>query len=684
MDIRINTITLHNFKGVRDLTVDLAGSSAEIAGRNGAGKSTIFDAFTWLLFGKDHRGQDWTNFDIKPLDPASGEALHHLEHWVEAQLVIDHTPKTLRREIRENWVKPRGQAEEVMKGHTQAFAIDGVPCSTKRDYDTAVANWLPERVFKVITNPLYLIDDRYTGWQERRDVVFSLAGGIDLDRVRAPFAKLLAEASGEPLDAFRRRLAADRKTCKERLETCRSNINAWTEALPEAPDMEQVKAERAKLDAALDSQMTDIRRQLSEVDAAVLSARDAGKAQRNLAKAAWAAVDEVKRKMALMVRQARDRSEHNRQDIIKGLEERWRAASGKATNLGLDITVADRDVQLAAAAVDSLQKKLTDLGGRYKRERAAAFETPDVCSECGRPFSPEDIERLRSEFTAGVSASLQQIVQAASDTKAEIAAKRETLAAAEARLSDLRLQLDGAGKEASDLRGELDAALGDVNGPAIAEAGVKDGAEYQDLEVRLEALTKDAEALDDKATGDTAALLARRRELEERQKEAMAAHAKGMEPLLAAEAVGKERDRLQSMIDDAEKSARAAADNLARLERLEFEAEGLLKAEVEAQTEAVNALFRVARWKMFDYTLDGGAVEMCEVTSRDGVPYRSMNDAMRVQVGMDVIRAVGKVNGITAPIFIDNAESVLQDEFDTPAQVIRLVVADKDLEIIKK
>jgi hypothetical protein len=84
---------------------------------------------------------------------------------------------------------------------------------------------------------------------------------------------------------------------------------------------------------------------------------------------------------------------------------------------------------------------------------------------------------------------------------------------------------------------------------------------------------------------------------------------------------------------------------------------------------------------MFDFTLDGGAVETCEAMSLDGVPYRSMNDAKRVQIGMDVIATVGTRYSVTAPIFIDNAESVLQDKFATRAQVVRLVVADQDLTI---
>jgi hypothetical protein len=81
---------------------------------------------------------------------------------------------------------------------------------------------------------------------------------------------------------------------------------------------------------------------------------------------------------------------------------------------------------------------------------------------------------------------------------------------------------------------------------------------------------------------------------------------------------------------------------------------------------------------MFDRTMDGGIVETCEVTTPEGVPYRSMNDAAKILCGIDVIRVFSEHYGSTAPIFIDNAEGVLKDRFDTTAQVIRLVVKDTD------
>ena len=90
-----------------------------------------------------------------------------------------------------------------------------------------------------------------------------------------------------------------------------------------------------------------------------------------------------------------------------------------------------------------------------------------------------------------------------------------------------------------------------------------------------------------------------------------------------------------------------------------------VKAEIDSQEGAINELFRVARWKMFDRTIDGGIVEMCEVTSEEGVPFRSMNDAKKILCGLDVIRVFSERYDCLAPIFVDNAESITKKTFDT-------------------
>lgn len=91
-------------------------------------------------------------------------------------------------------------------------------------------------------------------------------------------------------------------------------------------------------------------------------------------------------------------------------------------------------------------------------------------------------------------------------------------------------------------------------------------------------------------------------------------------------------------------------------------------------------MFSLVKFKMYEQQINGGEIETCEAVV-NGVPYSGQNNAMQINMGIDIINAICKFEGITAPIFIDNAESV--NEFiSSQSQVIKLVVTtDNELSI---
>lgn len=124
--IIIKHLHLLNFKGVADLAIDFDAHATDIAGRNGTGKTTVFDAFTWLLFGKD--SQNRTEFDLKTLD-ADGKIIYHLPHEVSAIINVDGEDITLCRRLVEKWPKRNG--EPTFTGNQVERLFNDVPCNEK-------------------------------------------------------------------------------------------------------------------------------------------------------------------------------------------------------------------------------------------------------------------------------------------------------------------------------------------------------------------------------------------------------------------------------------------------------------------------------------------------------------------------------------------------------------------------
>ena len=297
----------------------------------------------------------------------------------------------------------------------------------------------------------------------------------------------------------------------------------------------------------------------------------------------------------------------------------------------------------------------------------------------------EAMEKAREAYAATRKEALGAIVRKADKIKNEIRDLDVDIASKQSRLAELQ----GRGQALAARRDEAAQAVEAAKAAPTMdtegmERAIKMGDEYQDLANEAEELRSQLLSI---ASGmDSAADWVNELHKEQDACGRALARLQGQElPLHSSLGMVAERERVQGLIAEEEVREKNLAAEVARLERLEYEAASFVKADIESQEDAVNALFRVARFRMFDYTLDGGAVETCECTTQQGVRYGSMNDARKIQCGMDVIRVLSERYGVSAPIFIDNAESITQREFDNDAQVIRLVVkAGSELTIINE
>lgn len=687
MDIRIKQLTLHNFKGIREAVFAFDGENARIEGENGAGKSTVFDAFTWLLFGKDHRGQDQTNFDIKPIDPETGEHLHGLEHWVEGSLLVDGVERVLRREWAENWVKPKGETEKVLKGHLSRFFVDGVDVVTKAAYDGVIHSWIDEDFFKVITNPLYYIDDRYTDWKTRRKGILAMAGESATAKVSQEFADLLREMRGDTVENFRKRVAAAKKENKARLSEADANIAAWTNILPAAVDVKDITRRNQEILAEFHDAMEAVNTGLADIDKKISDLREADADRRRQIDAKNAEISKIRTAMGEFINEATKRAEKEN----KARKERLAAKRDEIDNYSIRIAEQERSIRRAAGEIEDaanaraeLAVELRELGNKYKAQKEAAFEpsAPKICPTCGQPI-PE--ETTREEFLEKQRETLKAIVNKANGMKAEIADfdksiefRKQFIAQCQEDTTALKK------KQASAILEEKAMEAGTKIDYAAIERLARGRDEFREMQEKEMALQQEVLSLRGE-TSSVDTLLAERRGWEQKKDGLYKELSERNTPLLKAKAQADERERILGEIAKEEAKAAGFADEVARLERLEFRTSDYVKAMIEAQEGEINLRFRVARWKMFERTMDGGLVEMCEVTDRKGVPYRSMNDAQKILCGMDVIRVFSEEYKHTAPVFIDNAEGCTQDRFDTSAQVIRLVVkAGASLTMIKE
>ena len=243
--IRVMKLVLVNFKGQKHLEVNFNPDVTYITGDNSTGKTTIMDAFLWVLFGKD--SQNRADFNIKTLDE-SGNAIHKLEHEVSAIIDVDGVQTTFRRCYKENWVKKRGAVEPVMDGHSVDYFVDDVPLG-KREYDRRVSDICPEQLFRQITNPAYFPSLKM---QDQRAMLFDIAGNITNDDVlkylvtdknRDMYAPLIeALNSRKSLDDFKKQTISQKNLIKKEVSDIPGRIEENNRNMPEEQEWEGINA----------------------------------------------------------------------------------------------------------------------------------------------------------------------------------------------------------------------------------------------------------------------------------------------------------------------------------------------------------------------------------------------------------------------------------------------------------
>ena len=258
MDIRINKMMLQNFKGIKSLEINADGESLSIYGDNATGETTVFDAFTWLLFNKDSLGR--SDFGIKTQDE-NGNPIHNLEHSVECELAIDNSILTLKKIFTEKWTKKRGSAEAEFTGHETKYFVNEVPVP-KKDYEAKITSIIDETLFKIITNPLYF--NEHMKWQDRRAILLSLCENITDEDILAnneQFAPLSAELKGRTVQEFKKIVQSKQSAINDNLKAIPGRISEANLAIPEnvANVDESEKASIEKKIADLNDEINNIK-----------------------------------------------------------------------------------------------------------------------------------------------------------------------------------------------------------------------------------------------------------------------------------------------------------------------------------------------------------------------------------------------------------------------------------------
>ena len=624
--MKLLKLSLTNFKSIRQSSFEFDGENKIIFGDNATGKTTVFDSMCWLLFGKD--SLDRSDFEIKTL--VNGEPIHKVNHEVEGEFSNDDgTQFTLKRVYREKYSNPRG-GDTKLTGHTTDYFINEVPVKEK-EYKAYINNLISDDVFKLITNPLYF-NEQYS-WQNRRKLLLEMCGNVDDETVirnHGELRKLLSILNGRTVEEHKKIVAAKKTAINKELDMIPVRID---EAIRNKPE---VQSDKDKLKADIETFNTGINQLEEEVAVIKNGLKET----------------EVKSKIRSIKRTIDERRNQVLSDYDKEktrLRGEYEFALNKLKSIEQERDrLADHNYE-TGRDIERENKRIEKLKEEFNAFNAQEFDDVN-CPTCGQPYLDDKRESLKQAFNMQKAANLeewQKLINGAENMKRSYIEQEEIVA----------VKIDGLTNQVEEQQQDYERkfkAYEELEQPDINKDSV-----YMDLQAQLFLLESE---LDD--TDTTNSYEAINKDIDEMK----AKRTQLVDELNKHELI----ETIDERVKELERKQQQLANDKNELDEAMFLMDEFIKAKVDMLEQSINSHFEYARFKMFNVLVNDNIEECCETTYK-GVPYRSMNNAARMNVGLDIINALTKFYNVTVPVFIDNAEAVT-NFIHCHSQVIQLFV----------
>lgn len=649
--IFVKSLSLVNFKGVRELDLQFVDGENLIGGANGTGKTTVFDAFTWLMFGKDSTGRSDSNFNIKTLDDA-GKPIYHLDHSVVAVMCVDGADVKLERKYVEVWQKQSGTTDMFLKNHKTEFFVNDVKCATKKEYDAEVNEIINESVYKMITNPWYFPQ---LSADNQKSMLIDMAGEVSDEDVAATnknFAKFLEDLNGKPMEKMAKEIQAKKRACNEILDRIPSQIETAENVMPEAEDWD-----------AIDAEIKNKLKEIEDIDATIADKSKVNEQEYERKASIQNQIGDAKLELANVKNEIRANASQARNVAIQEIN-----------NIQLQIQGNDNMIKSTNRLIENQEKEIESkeinvkaLREEYKKVFASMIEFDDgqfICPTCKRPYDAADIEAKKKELTENFNTDkadkLKKIQEKGKALNAALAEMKQTLATYKKELAKHEESVLTLQKKKSEKEAEMPEPVDEANIIDTDQRVIDLQNKIVDLENQLNVGIKVIDVS----------------ELREQKRVANEA----LQGLYKRAAKKEQIERTRKEIEDLEKKQASNNQVLADCEQWERLHIQFQKAKDEELLKRINGMFEVVSFSFLSTQLNGNEKLTC-VCTVNGTPYPDVNNAGKINAGLDIINAICKAKGVTAPIFVDNAESV-NDILNTYSQKIMLYVT-KDSTIRK-
>ncbi len=676
MKIKLLKMHIQNFKGCKDREISF-GDRTSIKGANATGKTTVFDAFTWLLFGKDSLGN--AKFDIRPLD-AGGNMINNLEISVEALIRVDDEEYILKKTQKQVWRKKRGTDTTEFQGNVNEFEINGYPKSEK-EFKAFIAGIIDENIFNLVTNPNAF---NSLPCKEQREILMKFVGIMSDAEIALTYgdkySPLIPELKIASTDDILKKYTKAKNTLNKQMTEIPARIDELSKQMVTV-DVGALEVQKASKQAELKrvedslSGGNSTRQKINDLNGQIMNKKlrisgiqnDANSELDEKRRKARQAVNAADEKVTKTEREILD-IEYLKEDYIKARDraeadktryaEEWKEWKKKTFPefVPLDdyvkpLPLTDKDLTCPtcgqALPEDVRKQRIAD------HEKICAKAKSDYEDRCEEHRMDYDTKKIM--FSEQRKKAMDEITVKGQKAADNVRAYQKQIDEQEKEISALKLRLECEKADLLKAKKDLEAipACADISGNADY---IKAQETIQSLEAQIERLNKE--------TPDNTEAEARRDAVRDEISD------------IEAQIKAADNTKVKERIAELEEEQKSIGQKIAEQEQMIDLTERFIRAKMNMISEKINGRFKVVSFKMFSDQINGGLKETCECTL-NGVPYSSLNNGHRIIAGLDIIRSLSDLYEVSAPVFIDNSEAISEGNFpEMDVQIIHLAVTD--------
>lgn len=628
MKIRLESLTLENYKKFGTPVAFQFHDQTKISGKNKEGKSTLENAYVEILTGKE---VDGTQPDgIRP-HGEDGKDLNRADVIREVTLDIDGKETTIRKITKQKWRKPHGQTEEVLDGNTVSYEIDGFPYAPKK-FEEYMKELEDPEILLMCSNPNPFLSILKKSTADARKVLEKLSG-FSLEEFLASnpqYVEVQEITKGHSVEdtmkKLRKQLNDQKKKLTQKDTELKYEQTRDSDGEIETADLELAKGEWREKIAEVDRQEQALDEAVKAYDAANSEILSLKSKLNELANSAGAGLREQRSVLGQKI------SELNINNKVYANDLKMAEMDLKHAHMGIERHKAELEKARKDYSVTS--KKIFDETKLHEIEAEQFDEDSLICPECGQVRPEAQRTNLRETFETSKSRRIAEVRKQILDTSAEI----------------------------ENLCGELDKLPKDVD--------LSGNEEYQELSKQIKKKEFALSAMDNGSE--------KRMELRQQRNHCIDEISKLDAQIQKANADAEQKERkLSELKAEFDKQKQTVAD-------IERQMDVISQFSIEknaALAEKINPYFHHFQFSFLERTIEGNPVETCKMVC-SGTDYSNLNGGDKKLCEVDLCRGLQEMNGLNLPIWIDEANTI--DSWRIPMDMEQqLILISREDDVLK-